>query len=320
MSVSTQKKYPMLPPSGVKYTVGLLASKDNYNHKLMNIPHVWEKTRGEKTKVAILDTGVPRHDDLSPLGGCSAWGIESGDRDRNGHATHVGGIIAALSNGGIGVDGIAPETGDYYIKVLDDNGSGSIDTLVDGIRKAVDSYGVDIINMSLGLPASAPLSRELEAACEYANSNGVTVFAATGNEATRLGQPAIYDSVVAVGAVDRRKKKARFSNRGKGVDFVAGGVDVYSTHLDNSYAALSGTSMACPAVAAAGLLILSKHALRGENLSPAELIDHIERIAFKSRGQDCEELYGNGIPIFGGDKSSGQVTKSTYRWWAPWTW
>lgn len=293
------KRYPMLPPGDVLYTVGILAERDSYNHRLMNIPHMWERTRGSGVKVAILDTGVPKHIDLRPSGGCSAKGIDSGPADREGHGTHVGGIVAALAGNGIGVTGIAPDAEDYYIKVLDDDGSGSIESVADGIYKAVDKYGVDIINMSLGMPANAPRFRELEEACNYAVDKGVTVFAATGNDAAALGQPAIYDSVISVGAVDRRRRKARFSNRGTGIDFVAGGVDVYSTHLNNRYVSLSGTSMACPALAGAAALILSKHLASGERLTPLELKEHIRRIAFDLGSAGYDNLYGHGIPVFG---------------------
>lgn len=293
------KRYPMLPPSDVLYTVGILAERDSYNHKLMNVPAMWECTRGANVKVAVLDTGVPKHVDLRPSGGCSAAGITSGDADRNGHASHVGGIIAALAGNGIGVTGLAPDVEDYYIKVLDDNGSGSIGSIIDGIHIAVDKYGVDIINLSLGMSAGAPRFRELEAACDYAVSKGVAVFAATGNDAKALGQPAIYDSVIAIGAVDRKRRKARFSNRGAGIDFVSGGVDVYSTHLNNRYASLSGTSMSCPAVVGAGALILSKHLASGERLTPSELKEHIRRIAFDLGNAGYDNLYGHGVPIFG---------------------
>ena len=294
-------RYPMLPPHNVLYTVSVLAERPDYNHRLMNVPAMWESTKGANVRLAVLDTGVPAHVDISPIGGCAAKGIRSDQEDRQGHGTHVAGIIAALAGNGIGVCGIAPDVDDYYIKVLDDDGSGTADAIVAGIHKAVDDYGVDIISMSLGVSAGAPRIRELEAACNYAVSNGVAVFAASGNDGARVSQPAVYDSVIAVGAIDSRKRKASFSNFGPQVDFVTGGVNVYSTHLDNSYASLSGTSMACPALAAVGALILSKHVASGEKLSPAELKEHIQRIAFDLGEKGRDVMFGDGVPVFGGE-------------------
>jgi len=294
----TSIRYPMLPPEDVLFTVQVLAEKSDYNHKLMNIPAMWESTRGAGVKIAVLDTGVPKHVDLRPVDGCVAAGIASGAEDRVGHALHCAGIVAALAGNGIGINGIAPDVDDYYIKALNDDGSGTVASIVDGIHKAVDVYGVDIISMSLGISARVPHYRSLENACNYAVSQGVAVFAAAGNDGAAVGQPAIYDSVIAVGAVDSRKRKARFSNFGPQVDFVAGGVNVYSTHLNNGYASLSGTSMSCPALAGAAALILSKHIASGEKLSPTELKEHISRIALDLGNKGRDEMFGDGLPVF----------------------
>jgi len=309
--LDTSKKYPMLPPEDVLYTVSILANKSDYNHKLMNIPSVWDETRGTSVKVAVLDTGAPKHVDLSPLGSYRADNIRSDEYDRQGHSTHVGGIIAALADNDIGVNGIAPDVDDYYVKVLDDDGAGSIKSIASGIRMAVDDIGVDVINMSLGLHGSAPLVRELEDACNYAAEQGVAVFAAAGNDNYKVSQPAVFDSVIAVGAVNRRKRKARFSNYGPEVDFVGGGVDVYSTHLDNRYAYLSGTSMACPAVCAAACLILSKHVIEGEKLTPLELKQHIRKIAIDLGPEGKDVSFGDGLPVF---NNTGEQSKGFLGW------
>lgn len=220
----------------------------------------------------------------------------------NGHFvsnTHCAGIIAATAYNDMGVCGIAPNIEDYYGAVLDGDGSGAVDDIIRGIRWAVDDLGAHIISMSLGMPAGMPHSRELEAACNYAVSRGCTVIAAAGNEGGSVGQPAIYDSVIAVAAVDNRLQHAAFSNMGGEVDFAAGGVNVYSTYLNNGYAKLSGTSMACPALVGVAALIVSKHLKEGVRLTPTELRAHIQRIAYDVGKDGFDELYGNGIPIFG---------------------
>ena len=296
MTPDLDRKIPMLPPDKVLYTVGALSSSaQDYNHRIMNIPSMWEKSKGAGVKVAILDTGTPVHRNLEPSGSWTFY--DNYGNDTQGHATHVGGIAHAVPGVRNGVVGIAPKSEDYYAAVLDGSGSGTVDAIIAGIRHAVDDWGVDIINMSLGFGFGRV--RELEDACNYAVNQGVTIFAASGNSSTRVGQPACYDSVVAVGAVDARMRKAGFSNYGPEIDFVAGGVDVYSTHLRNRYARLSGTSMACPALSAAAALIISKHRKNDVKLSPSEVVEHLERIAFDPGYGEFPEKFGAGFPLFG---------------------
>lgn len=292
--------FKMLPDYTVSRRVQILAERLDYNHKMMNVPEMWKSTRGAGVRIAVLDTGLPNHCDLAPVEPHKSF-IPNYLEDKNGHATHVAGIIAAIANNAMGVAGIAPEVDDHYVAVLDEGGGGEIDNLVKGIRWAVDELGAHIINMSLGISAAAMRTnlRALEAACNYAVSQGVTIIAAAGNESGGVGQPARYDSVIAVAAVNNRQEHARFSNIGPEVDFACGGVDSYSTYLGNSYAALSGTSMASPALAAIAALILAKHMTDGEKLSPSELKEHLKRIAYDIGPGGFDTKFGHGIPIFG---------------------
>ena len=292
------KRYTMIPKHTVKCRVRMLSETEDYNHRLMNIPEFWKVTRGHGIKVAIMDSGVPNHIDLGPVEPHLSV-IPGYYEDLNGHATHVGGVIAAIAGNGIGVAGIAPDVEDHYVACLDQDGGGDIEGLIDSIYWSVDQLGADIINMSLGVPAGAPRFRELEAACNYAVSQGVPIIAAAGNEAGRVGQPAVYDCTIAIAAVNNRKEHARFSNTGPEVDFAAGGVDVYSTYLRNTYARLSGTSMAAPAVCGIAALILSKHKQQGVRLSPEELREHIRRIAYDIGPEGFDPRFGHGIPVYG---------------------
>lgn len=79
---------------------------------------------------------------------------------------------------------------------------------------------------------------------------------------------------------------------------MAGGVGILSTYLNRGYARLSGTSMACPAVAGIGALILAKHKAEGEKVSPEGLKARIRKIAFDLGAVGQDDFYGYGMPLF----------------------
>ena len=240
MSNIDDKLLPMIPKFKVETFVSILAEVTDYNHRLMNIPHMWKTTRGAGVKIAVLDTGTPNHPDIKVSGSASM--VPGYHIDTQGHGTHVCGITSAIAGNGMGVAGIAPEAELYTCAVLNGNGSGTASQIAKGIRWAVDEAKADIINMSLGMAAS-PLSPVIVTAAEYAARKGVIMIAAAGNDAGRVSQPACLDQVIAVAAVDENKNRAGFSNFGKQVEFASGGVQVYSTFLNNGYAKLSGTCL-----------------------------------------------------------------------------
>lgn len=306
---------PMIPSLVPAYRVQTLSEITDYNHDLMNIPDAWRKTHGEGVKVVVLDTGIPDHKDLTVKDGTSF--IAGYDKDKAGHASFVGGIIAATAGNGFGVKGIAPECDDYYGAVLDKYGSGSTRVLIEGIYWATDAIHAKIINLSLGIPAHYYVDPALEEACNYAYEKGTTIFASAGNDSGEVNYPARYDSVIAVAAVDRKQKLADFSSRGPEVEFAAGGVDVFSTYLNNGYASMSGTSFSCPAVAAVGALIQSQHyKTKTTYLSPEELRQELKKIAYDVGPVGKDDEFGYGIPVFTKDTKEPRKpkTQSFWRW------
>ena len=189
----------MIPPTKVIVQVQILAALQNYNHGLCNVPKMWEATRGEGVKVAILDTGISKHNDLDPdeiFSMCDADGI-----DKAGHGTHVAGLLAGIGCNDMGVLGIAPDVALNPIKVLGDDGSGTVEAVMAGIRYAVDVVGAQVINMSLGIH-SQDTFKELEKVCNYAAENGCVICSASGNEGSFVDQPAQYESVLAIASVN----------------------------------------------------------------------------------------------------------------------
>jgi len=218
--------------------------------------------------------------------------------DRNGHGTHVAGIIAARLNG-FGVAGVAPKAVLYTVKVLSAGGNGYVSDVAKGIIEATKGPDgkpgtdddADVISMSLG----GPDSQTLHNAVEYAYNYSVTLVAAAGNEgASSPSCPACYPEVIAVGAIDSSGNVPSWSNKNPTV--VAPGVNILSTYPGGKYAYMSGTSMACPHVSATAALIQAlRLAAHLRKLTPSEVKGVIASTAIDLGPQSYDSLYGYGI-------------------------
>jgi len=250
--------------------------------------------------IAILDTGIDTsHSDLNYYTGVNYTTSPSGDG--HGHGTHVAGTAAALDNG-IGVVGVAPGARLWAVKVLGDNGSGYWSWVIAGIDYCTaNASEIEVANMSLG--GQGYLSSLRTAIQNSVNAGIVYVVAAGNSNADVYGSdgifgtsddfiPASFPEVAAVSAmVDTDGKagglgsstsygaddtRATFSNYsrsvvvgnpvtspGKAIDVAAPGVNVYSTYKGNSYATMSGTSMASPHVAGSVALYIAQYGRAG---------------------------------------------------------
>lgn len=245
----------------------------------VNAPQAWPKTLGAGVRVAVIDTGIdPKHPDLQAnvAGGYAAAGKYW--HDDNGHGSHVAGTIAGALDGR-GVAGVAPRAQLFAVKVLDQDGGGSLLSIIKGITWCARN-NIQVANMSLGAPIGTVFMR---AAVQYATARGVTIVAAAGNEAGRVSYPGAYDEVITVSASDAHDKLASFSNFGKEVDFVAPGVDVKSSIPGGGYDNYDGTSMATPHVTGLAALAVSRGAS-----SPAAVRAALKRAA-KSIGLTPEQ-------------------------------
>jgi subtilisin family serine protease len=260
--------------------------------KLFDVEKTWNKTMGENVTVGVLDTGCDSaHDDLKDnlLQGWNAIKNNSNTNDDNGHGTHVAGTIGAANNL-LGVVGVAPKIKILPVKVLNEEGMGSNLDVARGIIWACDN-GADILTMSLG---SDHPSKPLEDALKYAVSKNVIIFCAAGNSGndTDIKYPAKYPQTISIGAIDKNLKICSFSCTGDSLDFVAPGQDIPSCMPNNSYALMSGTSMATPfAVGCAALLLSSARTrISGKKLTKDE---YIEIFSKYSRHLSQSEYAGN---------------------------
>ncbi len=217
---------------------------------------VWSTITGLGIVVAIIDSGVdtghPEFMGRLVAGNNFSGGNSADVMDRNGHGTHVAGVVAANLGNGQGGSGVAPGAMIMPVKVLGDNGSGTTDTVLSGVRFAMNN-GAKVINMSLGGPQSSSLMTD---AIREAWNRGVVVVAAAGNNGnTTMSYPGAIDEVICVGASDTSDQRASFSNYGSWVDVAAPGTNIFSTTPNNQYTRMQGTSMATPFVSAQAALI-----------------------------------------------------------------
>ncbi|MGG0775124.1 S8 family serine peptidase [Bacillus rugosus] len=242
---------------------------------------------GKNVKIAVIDSGISPHDDLSIAGGYSAVSYTSSYKDDNGHGTHVAGIIGAKHNG-YGIDGIAPEAQVYAVKALDQNGSGDLQGLLQGIDWSI-THGMDIINMSLGTTSD---SKILHDAVDKAYEQGVLLVAASGNDGNGkpVNYPAAYSSVVAVSATNEKNQLASFSTTGDEVEFSAPGTNITSTYLHQYYATGSGTSQATPHAAAMFALLKQRDPAETNVQLRADMQKHI--VDLGTAGRDLQFGYG----------------------------
>ncbi|MDY7023432.1 MAG: S8 family serine peptidase, partial [Cyanobacteriota bacterium] len=327
------------------FFTGDLSGLVDFGINQINAPEVWTQGfTGDGVVVAVLDTGVDyRHFDLDN----NIWvnedeilgdgidndgngyiddrnGYDFSDNDfnpidrsedqgengtlgvsRGGHGTHVAGTIAGERNGA-GTVGVAPDATIMPVRVLGGLNRGSFAAVAEGIRYAVDN-GADVINMSLGGPNPGDILQE---AVEYAESQGVVVVMASGNErddfnTTEPGFPARYaqDGLgIAVGAIDADRKFADFSNpagddsepyafvTAPGVDVISALPDDYTDGITiadtdpvlssrtDLFIDFNGTSMATPHVAGVVALMLEAN----PNLTPEE----VEEILIETANSD----------------------------------
>lgn len=223
---------------------------------------------GNGVKIAILDTGIfKNHVDLRDrMKVCNDFsgpdGFADGKcEDKNGHGTHVAGILAA--NGGSdgkGIHGIAPESTLFVYKVCSNDGTCFADDVAMAVRKAVED-GANIILFSIGSDAESGLVTK---AVTHATEKGVMVIAAGGNDGPYSGSidyPAALPGVISVAAIDSNLEVPDWSARGlnneskkyvqesKDMEFAAPGVNVESSWFNGEYSTLSGSSMAAAHVA-----------------------------------------------------------------------
>lgn len=281
----------------------------------INLLQAWDNSTGAGVNVAVIDTGYRPHADLAAnvVGGYDMIADTAVANDGNGrdsdakdpgdytaanecaqgepssssswHGTHVAGTIAAVTNNGTGVAGIAPNAKIVPMRVLGKCGgytSDIADAMIWASGGTVSGLPANpnparVLNLSLG--GGGACDTTSQNAINSARSRGAVVIVAAGNENQNVSNssPANCSGVVAVAAYGKTGARAYYSNYGTLVDIAAPGGDQSSGNANgilstlnsgsttpgsDSYAYFQGTSMATPHVAGvAALMIAAKPSL-----------------------------------------------------------
>lgn len=299
----------------------------------------WDMTPSGNVAVAVLDTGIRSHADLDAKrlagydlitdtfisnddDGRDADATDSGDYDdslecsgpwdfmSSWHGTHVAGIIAASTNNGQGMAGVAPGARIVPVRVLGRCG-GTFEDISDGIRWAAgvpvaglptNPNPAKVMNLSLGGYGACPAA--MQNAIDGALATGAVVVVSAGNESALASDfaPANCKGVITVGASNLLGDLSSYSNFGNLVALSAPGGDggdlpgILSTLNGGitlpgvpSYASYMGTSMASPHVAGVIALMLA----RDPSLTAGQILNRLRSGArvFPS-GSDCAAVSG----------------------------
>lgn len=257
--------------------------------EMIGAEEAWDDVQSNTSIViGLVDTGVDlSHPDLQRnlVDGMNLIDEEQPPQDDHGHGTNIAGVLAAMGNNATGISGVLWDAKIMPIKALDANGSGSEDQLGRGIKYAVD-HGAKIVVLALGL---YKYSNYLQDIVQYAESKGVLLVAASGNDGQDVKYPAAYPTVLAVGGVDENQQVEPASNRGPELDLVAPW-EVFTTTIGGGYDYNQGTSMAAPQVAAVAALLWSKY----PDLTPEQVRNHLRMTAqdIGTTGWDEHSGYG----------------------------
>lgn len=246
----------------------------------IDLTEAWDIERGNSgVIVAIIDDGIQyTHPDLTD----NMWDEigynfvnNSSNINPGNHGTHVAGTVAAVSNNGIGVAGVAGGSGAgdgvrlMSCQVFSGNNSG-------GFHLA-PVYAADndasISQNSWGYTSAGSVNQNVLDAIDYfhqhgggdALNHGITIFAAGNDNSPGMWYPAYYPGAFSVAATNNNDMKAWYSNYDTWIDISAPGGEtnvvtqrgVLSSVTSSNYTYYQGTSMACPHASGVAALMIS---------------------------------------------------------------
>jgi subtilisin family serine protease len=230
---------------------------------------------GKKVKIAILDSGCPRHKDIKVSGDKINFCEENlGSYDSNGHSTMLAGIINSRNKKAI--TGLAPHAEVQYGRVINNKGACGFNTLVAGVLWSV-VRGVDIIVIAMGTQYDYVVLKD---AIKKARDYGICVFAASGDKGIdkkwNLDFPARYKNVISTGFMTRSKAQNNILR--KKVDFNLPNNGLYTTYLDNKYIKVSGSSISTAFYAGLAAVLIEQYKKEKKADIPTEVYAKLRSI------------------------------------------
>lgn len=283
----------------------------------------WNLTMGDPhIKIAIIDDSFdPNHKELINQI-VTPWNVVDYSNkvitynSKSIHGTHVAGLAAGEIDNAVGISGVAPKCRLIPIQIGDQNGMMTTSSILDGIFYALKNEAT-IINLSLGLNLTNAFENLTEMQQEQyakeiyldeaemwnevydiANKEGAIIVQAAGNSSvvSSLDPMKRSQNTIVVGATDKNKKRANFSNYGERVDIYAPGVGIYSSIPNQQFTQLDGTSMSSPIVSGCVALIRSikkdisvldiKKLMNqtGDNFNGTDHVIQIDKLLLKIKG------------------------------------
>ena len=263
---------------GAPITRGAVTALRATTAEMDEAKQMWLRLDAEGLNAAEIESAREAYDSQARYGLDTLFNPRSpqrvvGTRDVTGpdamHGTHVAGIIGALRGDGAAMQGIAPNVEIMALRAVPDGDERDVD-VARAIRYAVDN-GAQIVNMSFGKGYS-PAKASVDSAVRYAESRGVLLVHAAGNEGENNDDTPSYPTPlfgggtrasnwIEVGASSWKPLAAlpaEFSNYGREqVDLFAPGVDILSTVPGGGLKRESGTSMAAPVVSGVAALLMA---------------------------------------------------------------
>ncbi len=210
---------------------------------------------------------------------------------RGAHGTHVAGVVAAVQDNAIGIQGVAPNARIMSLIACDSKGLCNSSDITRAIRYAVDN-GAKIINLSLSSSGTTNFSTEYNSAIRYAYEHGTLIVAAAGNgdkegsvgeDLNLIPQSPVCNNndqnmVLGVGAINDFGLRTIWSNFGTNcVDVYAPGDDILSTAVPNlengqAYSSMDGTSFSAPMITGIAAILKGMH----PEMNPKELLEHLK--------------------------------------------
>ena len=288
--------------SGDTVYIAVLDTGVDFNHPDLR-GKVWlntGETLGRDNNGNGLDDGCENSVDDDGNGyvdDCYGWDairLKGSAADKDGHGTHIAGIISALTDNGIGVAGVSWNVDIKIIpcRMMDSKGEGTVLDEIhcfEYIKSLKQDKGLNILVLNASYGGEYTSNAERDGITDLGN-RGILFITASGNDFRNneisTFSPCNYDlsNEVCVGGTNQNDEVAYFSNYGKRkVKIFAPGKEIVSTYKDNNYASIDGTSQSTPFVSAvAGIL---------GYLNPGWSVYKI-RDRLMLSGENLESLYG----------------------------